>query len=64
MLSGEAWRRRAASIGWGALGVLVALLLWHTWTDHVAFHAIVNMINQNAAQAAQRAAPVATAPTP
>lgn len=56
-------RQRLVNIGWGALGVVLALLLWHSWTDHVAFHAIVDMINRNAA-AQQQASPPAVAPTP
>lgn len=34
------------------------LLLWHAYTDHVAFHQIVNLINANAV--AQQQTPAAT----
>lgn len=49
------WRSRLASMGWGAAGILLVLLLFHLWTDHVAFHQIVDMIN--AANAAKQTAP-------
>lgn len=42
------WRERLKSIAWGGVGVLAVLLLWHAWTDHVAFHQIVDMINKAA----------------
>jgi hypothetical protein len=29
----------------GFVGVLVALMLWHAWNDHVAFHRLAEYIN-------------------
>jgi hypothetical protein len=40
--------------------VVLALLLWHAWTDHVAFHQIVAFVNQHAATI-QQLAPAAPA---
>jgi hypothetical protein len=42
-------------LGLGFLGVFLALLLWHAWTDHVAFHQIVAFVNQHAATIQQLA---------
>lgn len=42
----ERWRTRLVPFGWGALGVAVALLLYHFYTDHVALHQIVDFVNQ------------------
>jgi hypothetical protein len=36
-----------------ALAFVLGLGAWHLYTDHVAFHAIINMINQNAAKQAK-----------
>lgn len=47
-------------LGLGFLGVVLALLLWHAWTDHVAFHQIVAFVNQHAATI-QQLAPAAPA---
>jgi hypothetical protein len=32
----------------GLLGVLVGLLAWHLYTDHVAFHTMLEFLNRNA----------------
>jgi len=32
------------------LGVVLVLLVIHLWSDHVAFHALVNFINANGAK--------------
>lgn len=34
----------------GVVGVLLTVSMLHLWQDHQTLHAIVNMINQNAAQ--------------
>lgn len=31
----------------GILGVVVGLVAWHAYTDHVAFHTIVDYLNQH-----------------
>ena len=50
------WFKTAAvSVAAGMVGVFVALVCWHLWQDHEALHQIINLINQNAAQAAKAA---------
>lgn len=34
----------------GLLGMLVGLLAWHAWQDHVVFHQLLALLNQQAAQ--------------
>lgn len=34
----------------GMVGILIVELCIHAYSDHQAFHAIINMINQNAAK--------------
>ena len=53
------WRVRVSAMGWGAAGVLLAILLLHLWYDHVALHQLVNMVNSTAAQQAGQTAPPA-----
>lgn len=43
-------RRVLADIGIGLIGMLLMLFLWHAYTDHLAFHAIVGFINEHADQ--------------
>lgn len=40
-----------ASFAAGMLGVLVVLAIWHLQVDHQNLHALVNMVQQQAAQA-------------
>ena len=49
----EIRRNRLIALGIGIVGVFIGLTLWHLYTDHVAFHTIVNLINANAAQVQQ-----------
>lgn len=46
-------RARLISIGWGALGVVIAVLLLHVYLDHLAFHEVLTALQQQAARAAQ-----------
>jgi hypothetical protein len=52
------WRDRLIALGWGVLGVLVTLLLLHVYVDHVAFHAVLDALQQ------QRATPPASSSVP
>ena len=48
-----AWRHlRPLAIGFlGAiLGVVLTLLAWHVWTDHVVFHDLLTMLQRSAQQ--------------
>lgn len=47
------WTSRLTALGWGALGVVIVLLLVHAWFDHAALHSVVDMINANAAKQQQ-----------
>jgi len=38
----------AKGIVGGVLGVVFGLLAWHVYTDHVAFHTMVDFLNRNA----------------
>lgn len=42
----------AKAFGIGLAGAATCLLLWHLWIDHQALHAIIDMVNRNAAQQA------------
>lgn len=58
------WERHGSllkGLAGGLVGVLLALLLVHLWTDHVALHALVDLVNANAAQA--RVAPPVAPPS-
>lgn len=41
------WRTRLIPFGWGLLGMVTALLLYHAWSDHVAFHTLINLWNEH-----------------
>lgn len=32
----------------GVGGVILGLLAWHLYTDHLAFHAVLDFVNRNA----------------
>lgn len=32
----------------GLIGVAIGLLCWHAYTDHVAFHTMLDFLNRNA----------------
>lgn len=38
---------RLQSFAYGFVGVLLALLLYHAYTDHVALHTMLNFLNQH-----------------
>lgn len=56
------WKQRAVAVAFGLGGVLLGLGLWHGWQDHANLHALVNLVNQQAAQAAQQQRPPSPAP--
>lgn len=41
-------RRALIPALWGAVGVLVVLLLIHLWSDHVALHTMLDYLNSHA----------------
>jgi hypothetical protein len=43
-------KMKLTAVGFGVLGVIVALAGWHLYVDHQNFHALVNMAIQQAAQ--------------
>lgn len=49
-------------IAGGLAGVVVGLLVWHLYTDHVAFHLLLDYLNTHAAAINNLGLPAA--PTP
>lgn len=44
-------KSRLLAVGWGTLGMLLALAGWHAYTDHQTWHALLNTLTS------QRTAP-------
>lgn len=47
--------KHLASIAGGLVGMLLALMLWHVYSDHVLLHQVVDAINGAAARQVQSA---------
>lgn len=45
-------QKHLLSLGFGLAGMLLALLIWHAYSDHVLLHQVVDAINASAARAA------------
>lgn len=54
----EHWKLGGIALGFGVLGVVIAILTWHLWVDHQVLHQMADIITRSVQQQqAQSVAP-------